>query len=392
MPASLKVAFLPVITCRHRGLQLETMSLLKTKTHILFAFDVAQSIKLNDVEQIFNQNVTRGSLIPNQRSPRYYGFSTAPLRIKLGKTFLRIASEEKEVSIDAVLYDFGAITIEFSFSMECSLAFIQNVSEELYENESYAKQARSELIRVVEKINNSLVKKHISIFEEDYHIFQIEGLGDKSQRDKFLAENYDILASILRGDKTGLSTQEKEDALSKHLSYRDDDILLLDWHAALFLNYSGEDAKQVLEFANVALLEMRFLDNQLDQALDSSYELIHRGLGGFLGANLFKIGSIEKSLEKIGEHQVDAALLYESVNNSFKLLGDQYLTKVYKLVTERFSLNEWQKSIEKKIETLQSIYEKVNDQISHKRMEAMEIAIIVLFVVSIGLEVLGLLE
>jgi uncharacterized Rmd1/YagE family protein len=74
------------------------------------------------------------------------------------------------------------------------------------------------------------------------------------------------------------------------------------------------------------------------------------------------------------------------VNNTLKLLGDQYLARVYRTANQRFHLKEWDESILRKLETLESIYEKISDQASNRRMEMLEWVIIILIAFSIALE------
>src|SRR4029079_10593974 len=82
------------------------------------------------------------------------------------------------------------------------------------------------------------------------------------------------IAQILRAEKRPLSDQEVEDALSATLSYGIDDVVVIDWNAALIVDREGEDVREVLQFANVELLEMRHLDQRLSWALDRSYETL----------------------------------------------------------------------------------------------------------------------
>jgi uncharacterized Rmd1/YagE family protein len=90
----------------------------------------------------------------------------------------------------------------------------------------------------------------------------------------------------------------------------------------------------------------------------------------------------------LAELQVDNATLFEGVNNTLKLVGDQYLARVYRMVNRRFHLDEWDTSILRKLETLESIYEKISDQASNRRMEILEWVIILLIAFSIALEFL----
>jgi hypothetical protein len=98
-------------------------------------------------------------------------------------------------------------------------------------------------------------------------------------------------------------------------------VTIVDWNAGLLVDREGDDIRTVLEFANVELLELRYLDRSLDDALDRSYQALtlpqstsRLGLGGF-GADR----------DHVARMQVDSAILFEGVNNALKLVGDQYL-------------------------------------------------------------------
>jgi hypothetical protein len=98
------------------------------------------------------------------------------------------------------------------------------------------------------------------------------------------------------------------------------------------------------------------------------------------------LGYYGADLRSVAELQVDNAILFEGVNNTLKLLGDQYLARVYRLINRRFHLDEWDTSILRKLQTLESIYEKISDQASNRRMEILEWVIVVLIAFSIALE------
>src|SRR5947208_15747660 len=99
---------------------------------------------------------------------------------------------------------------------------------------------------------------------------------------------------------------------------------------------------------------MRYLDQKLDRALDRAYEALSRR-----SWNLLRIfGYYSADLRRVAELQVDNALLFEGVNNTLKLLCDQYLARVYALANRRFHIGEWDTSILRKLQTLESIYEK----------------------------------
>jgi hypothetical protein len=129
----------------------------------------------------------------------------------------------------------------------------------------------------------------------------------------------------------------------------------------------------------VELLEMRMLDEQLDTALNEGYATLARK------PRLLPLpGLHDKDTTHIAQLQVDGALLFERVTNTLKLLGDQYLARVYRLASQRFHLEAWDASILRKLETLESIYSKMSDRTTTRRMEVLEWIIIVLITISIA--------
>jgi hypothetical protein len=116
--------------------------------------------------------------------------------------------------------------------------------------------------------------------------------------------------------------------------------------------------------------------------LDEAYEQVSRRSTGVSRM----LGYSGADLRRVAELQVDNAALFEGVNNTLKLLGDQYLARLYRLVNRRFHIDDWDASILRKLQTLESIYEKISDQASNRRMEILEWVIILLIAFSIALE------
>jgi uncharacterized Rmd1/YagE family protein len=83
--------------------------------------------------------------------------------------------------------------------------------------------------------------------------------------------------------------------------------------------------------------------------------------------------------------QVDGAILFERVGNALKLIGDPYLARVYRLAAQRFRLGEWNAGILRKLDAMESIYQKISDRASTRRLELLEWIIILLIAVSIAL-------
>ena len=95
-------------------------------------------------------------------------------------------------------------------------------------------------------------------------------------------------------------------------------------------------------------------------------------------------------LRSLARLELDAAILFEQVTNALKLVGDQFLARVYALASRRFHLADWDSSIARKLQTIDGIYAKMTDRAATRRMETLEWIIIVLIAVSTILSVVTL--
>jgi hypothetical protein len=284
--------------------------------------------------------------------------------------------------VDLLLYDFGAVSVTYTFSINGPVADLLQLSEELYDNEFLLSHSRLRVNQLLEVVGEAASQASVAPVVEDYVVFHIESFTQPFNANQFCSVHGRRLAQILRAERQVLSDQEVDDALAARISFGTEDLTLVDWNAALLVDREGEDIRSVLDFANVELLEMRYLDQRLDRALDQAYDALSRP-----SFNLLRVfGYYSAALRRVAELQVDNAILFEGVNNTLKLLGDQYLARVYRLVNRRFHLDEWDTSILRKLQTLESIYEKISNQASNRRMEILEWVIIILIAASIALE------
>jgi hypothetical protein len=126
---------------------------------------------------------------------------------------------------------------------------------------------------------------------------------------------------------------------------------------------------------------MRLLDGKLDRSLDRCYEAV--------STKGFRLPFVPLDVRRIGRMQVDGALLYERVRNALKLLGDQYLSRLYRLAAGRFHLAEWHSSIQRKLDALESVYGKLFDRAASRRMEFLEWLIVLLILLEILMSLSG---
>ena len=156
-------------------------------------------------------------------------------------------------------------------------------------------------------------------------------------------------------------------------------MLLAAWSAAVLVDRDCEETLQTIEFANMQLLEYRYIDNLLDKRLAAAYSTIHRTLQSW-----FPFWRTHgRPLRQLGELRIDAINLFERAGNALKFVGDQYLARVYQLIAARFHLSQWEQNIRSSLDVVEGAYQVVSDQSSAFRIELLEIIVIVLIAIEI---------
>ncbi len=356
----------------------EHVIITKGTCFALFAYDVGLSINLTDAEPRIIAGTERGRLRHKTRAPQYFEYRPAPLRLVQEGSVFDIGQYQTSPTVEAMVYDFGAVTITYRFPIDGSFDRLLDLSESLYEHEQLLADSRTRVEQLLQVLGSAVERPSIAQEVEDYIIFSIE--SHMPARPPLWTSNETDLAHILRAERAPFSEQEVTDAVACRISFGQEDAAIIDWHSAVLFGKEMDDVRAVLEFANVELLEMRILDEQLDRALDEGYEALSRK------PRLLSLpGFHEKDMTHIAQLQVDSALIFERVTNTLKLLGDQYLARVYRLVSQRFHLEAWDASILRKLQTLESIYGKMTDRAGTRRMEVLEWIIIILITLSIAL-------
>ena len=343
--------------------------------YAIYAFDIATSIDLDAAQRLI-EPTERQTVRQKRRAPEYFEYRPAPLRVSWPTPVVTVAGFASTPLVDLVMYDFGAVSLSFSLPLAGPFSQLLGLSAALRGNMELLAKARILVEQLIAKLGPAAERARIASSVEDYVIFELDE-WDPPLDASVLAERLSpAMAQILRAEVRPLSSQEAEQATSLCGSFGPNDLTVIDTDAALVFDPDAADVRAVIEFANAQLLEMRVLDDQLDAMLERSYDLLarhHRGVIRFRSPEPWVVA----------QFQLEAAILFERVTNALKLIGEQYLTRIYGLVSRRFHLSEWDASITRKLQTVESIYEKMAAQAATRRMELLEWIIIVLIAVSI---------
>ena len=158
--------------------------------------------------------------------------------------------------------------------------------------------------------------------------------------------------------------------------------MVIDWDAALLLDepQNFDETLYVMELANLQLAELEAYDRLLDDSLERAYrDLGPRPMRGRAS-----------TLRELREIRIDLARFSDELSNITKFFGDWHLARIYENISARFHLGDWHRTIDKKLQTLDDLYQLLNHDRTNRWMLILELTIVLLFVIDLVILFLGL--
>ena len=352
--------------------------------HPIFVFEVAAAIDLDQAERSLI-GAERTTFRHRGRAASLFQYRPAPLRVTQDGARIPVGQWRTASVVDLVLYDFGAASVAYHVAVDGDLQALRDASLALREDDGLWADARQRVGALLQSVAAAAQKPRIADFSEDYTIFGLTETPGGITAAEFCERHAGLIAQILRPDSGELSSEEIAAATELRISFGPSDVTIVDWDGAFVVDPDPEDVRAVLEFANVQLLEMRWLDLQVDDAIERSYQVLARGRDW---RSFWPTGTAG-DVRQVAELQLESAVLLERVSNALKVFGEEYLARIYRLAAQRLRLRELDGTISRKLATIESIYQKLSDRAATVRLEALEWMVIILIAIEI---ILGLLR
>lgn len=350
--------------------------------HILVAFDWGNQVDLERARKLFPGRVS--DLARRRRTPPSIMYRRAPVSFDLPPVALGfLAGRNLTAEARVTIFDMGAASVALRAPLELEAAELLALAGQLAESTPLVAAARSVAEPVYEKIRPAIQQARWIELSEEYIVIQLLPDPRLPRPAELLSAHRPWLAGLLCLEPAPLSTAEIDESLKNFLTYSPDDLLLAQWSAAVLVDTDCDETLQVIEFANVELLELRYIDRELDDRLEQAYDLIHPLTNAWLP--YWRLHS--RPVRDLGELKVDAHELMNRTSNVLKVVGDQYLARVYRLLSVRFHTAEWSRSIGESLSVTQEVYGVVSDQATVYRTELLEIIVIVLIALEIILAI-----
>lgn len=349
----------------------------------IFSYDVAYDTSRQTVRSLLGQAVTQYQATPI-RGPRQQ-FFYSPQMVTLSAERRIGPGGPVEVVRRVKLFPIGALSITYHvpFSVDRIEQLCDYHDVEL-DGRAIQQDARELADRVVRELGAELIRPVPAVRDEEaYTVFCLDAacLGG-SDAEAWLADNRRRVAGLLNDDDgEQLSDTEARDTVGNFMTYHRDDLVVMDWDAAIVIDQPAavEEVLHVMELACLQSAELEAYDRFLDEALDRSYRDLSRPRGGQAG-----------TLKNLREIRLDLSRLSDELQNTTKFFGDWHLAQVYQRLFVLFHLNDWQKAIDEKLHTLGDLYHLLQQDRNNRAMMALEIAIVLLFIIDVIMLFTGL--
>jgi hypothetical protein len=349
----------------------------------LYAFDLAYDMKREPIDRLLGQDIQEYSLGVNKRTPKRL-FFYRPRMVTLPTIEKKLNGQTVYVQRSVKIFNVGAISIMIRVPFEVN-SFDDLV--DYHELELDDGTVEDIVNKLGEEVRLELAPHCIRPWTnlgdpEDYTVFCIYEIPPEQNRTTFAAgdwllKNRKSLAGLLTQEQNPqlLSEQEAAESTERYLTYFENDLVVIDWDAALIVSPKGsfDDIIHVMELANVQLVELDAYDRILDTSLDKAYrDLARRRLGPGR--------KVQRSLREI---RIDLARFSDELLNITKFFGDWYLAGIYKKISARFHLADWYATIREKLKTLGDLYQLLQQDSINFWMILLESSIVLLFVIDV---------
>ena len=351
----------------------------------LYAYDVASVIETESIQRLLGEPVKRFGIFASRRVPKEMFFYRTRMQMLRLPAIERVGPHGPvQVERTVKLFSVGAVSI--CIRVPVVVEHIQNLAlyHDLRFGEVSVHDLAKELAQDVLRDLGALALRPVGALheEEAYTVFCIrapvtEADGKPVSGESWLLKRRRQVASALtqETDLAHLSEQEADESTDMFLSYYDQDLVVVDWDAAMIVDEPANwpETLHVMELANVQLAELETYDRTLDEALEKSYRDLNRR-SPWRG---------QATLAGLREIRVDLARLADELSNITKFFGDWHLARIYQNLSARFHLADWQRTIDNKVRTLDGLYQILRQDQLNRWMLVLEIMIVLLFVIDL---------
>jgi hypothetical protein len=334
-------------------------------------FDAGSELDLSRIPSLLGRAPAPAPLVTRSAAPPYASFPEP----------LEVAFDEPGCRVEVRVHQVGVVALRLRILVpETDWAGLAALPHALrIDGKSLEESALAWFGKVRAGLQDARVEPYpVEIEPERYTVYC---LSEAPPPDELLRTHRPALAALVAGEPEGSLSDAIVDTALKHtFRYYHNDAAIIGWDNAVLVGREGsyEDALDVMELANLELLEFRTYDAYLDQQLDKAFLSLDRlwARGG-----IFR--SARSTLKGMSALRVDFARLTDNLHDTGKMFGDWYLAKLHGHLRAAFHLDSWERAVAGKMGTLEDMFQLAEEETHHRRSTFLEAMVVALFVLDL---------
>jgi hypothetical protein len=345
--------------------------------YIFHAFDIGDDINLDKVQRL--RTIKEVPL----RRPKYFKNYHTPLAIELPHP------NESARCISCKINNFGAVSLTYQIPFVDTLESIRKEFDAI--TDEYQEQSVIDARSVYKRIARYANKPFFFQMRSSYSVIQVNPQPDTIDIPTLKSEYGSVIASTLRFETETLAEYQRNEILESAIGYFRGDVIIVDTDVSFVYDDEYTETLDLMEFANIQQLELRFFDRLLDQRLNKIYEGEGRKLP--LRSYIPFLSSLNSDpIVELGKLKVDISVIAERLEGSVKLAGEPYYSDIYSVLVEKLDLKNWQHAIDRKLSIIHDLQTTYQHKIDVMREDLLSVLIIVLIFIELVIGILSYLK
>ncbi len=345
---------------------------------LFYVFDIGDDI---DIEVIKHKGLLQPCTIPLSSYFKNYHLPFS-FRLHGQQDDVHDYGVQDASCLSSKLHHFGALSFCYRIPFENSFEDLK--LKVINTKKVFDERSDIDAKNVFKKIINAVKKPRFYNLKNSYFAVQVHPIKDTLTPETFKERYGSKIASLLKLEIYNLSEYQKDEILNSTIGYYGQDLIIIDSEGSFIYDDEYFEPLEFFEFANIQKLELQYFDRLLDQKLNFFYhqEAFKVPFSAYLP---LWHRYIDLPVLKLTKLRVDISVITERLENSIKLAGDAYYSKLYSMLNEKLSLKEWRDSIGRKLDIIRDLYTVYQDRVDTIHEEMLTVVIILLIMLEASL-------
>jgi hypothetical protein len=339
-------------------------------------YDIGRDVDLDWLEQELARSYVTARTRLVRVKPKSIILENPPLSIRMPPVIVKCQARTFEFMVIARIYDIGAISLCLVFEKPDGTYGELEETGLLFAGDGCLDEVFLSHLAELSRVLSPLLKDFANDpeFYEDYAIYVTDRVDPEIDP-----------VVLLLGEKTEISQQMRDEVLKNTQSYTRNDLAILSWDSTLLCNPEyPTDLIDLIDFANVQVLELRYYDRVLTRQMVKMYDDI------VLADRLPRFRRMRQYhaiMAQLMETNAEISEIIERIHNLIKVTEDVYYARVYETVLRVIRSGQWSESVSRKIEVIRENYSMLSDEVRIQHSNFLEWVIIILIAMEFALAI-----